>query len=197
MRINETVRTLSFNLLVIGNIPIDVINDVTSSLGSAFSSNVNVLSLSSLPKEFLSPLRGQYRADMINVWLYNEFSEHISNNSYLIALIDEDAYVPGLNFVFGLASPSLHVASVYLSRLKFALRYPRDMRHLIVRVRKEVMHEVGHLLGLEHCPNPLCVMHFSNSIFDTDRKSWMFCNECALKLKQRGIYLNEHFVLRE
>jgi hypothetical protein len=28
----------------------------------------------------------------------------------------------------------------------------------------ETVHELGHLLNLGHCPNPRCVMHFSNSL---------------------------------
>ncbi|OYT52052.1 MAG: hypothetical protein B6U73_00475 [Desulfurococcales archaeon ex4484_204] len=40
---------------------------------------------------------------------------------------------------------------------------------LLSRVRKEVMHEVDHLLGLNHCSNPLCIMRFSNSILDTNK----------------------------
>jgi len=44
---------------------------------------------------------------------------------------------------------------------------------------KEAVHEVGHTLGLAHCTNSSCVMFFSNSILDTDRKKSAFCEKCS------------------
>jgi len=46
------------------------------------------------------------------------------------------------------------------------------------RALTEAVHEVGHLLGIGHCPQPTCVMHFSNSLYDTDRKGPTFCSRC-------------------
>jgi archaemetzincin len=94
-----------------------------------------------------------------------------------------DLTVPGLNFVFGLADPRSRAAVISLARL-YPEFYgqPRDPRRFKARAIKEAVHELGHLLGLGHCPDPACVMSFSNSLADTDRKGPGFCAPCRAKL---------------
>jgi archaemetzincin len=50
---------------------------------------------------------------------------------------------------------------------------------------KEAIHELGHSYGLAHCSRPKCVMFFSNSLQDTDRKRSAFCVDCRMKLDKR------------
>jgi archaemetzincin len=90
-----------------------------------------------------------------------------------------DLTAPGLNFVFGLADPPSRCAVISLARL-YPEFYgqPRDPRLFKARALKEAVHELGHLWGLGHCPDPGCVMFFSNSLADTDRKGPGFCERC-------------------
>ena len=53
-----------------------------------------------------------------------------------------------------------------------------DQGLLNSRALKEAMHELAHVFGLGHCPDPWCQTHFSNSIEATDRKDWRYCNWC-------------------
>ena len=53
------------------------------------------------------------------------------------------------------------------------------------RALKEAVHELGHTLGLAHCPDAGCVMHFSNALVDTDRKGHRLCVVCERKLAPR------------
>ena len=48
---------------------------------------------------------------------------------------------------------------------------------------KEAIHELGHTFGLFHCNNKLCVVYFSNSLYDTDRKGKRLCLDCKNKLR--------------
>jgi archaemetzincin len=101
----------------------------------------------------------------------------------MLGITDVDLYVPELNFVFGQAYLSSGVAIISLTRLRqefYGLR--PDRRLLQERAFKETIHEIGHTYGLGHCHNPKCIMHFSNSLNDTDIKGTGFCDICRKQL---------------
>ena len=54
------------------------------------------------------------------------------------------------------------------------------------RALKECVHELGLTWGLRHCRDPRCVMHFSNSLLDTDAKGAAFCSRCRRRLERAG-----------
>lgn len=91
-----------------------------------------------------------------------------------LGITDDDLFVPGMNFVFGLASREAGAAVVSVNRLK-----DKDATAFAGRVIKEAVHEVGHLYGLSHCSDPGCVMHLSNTLSDTDSKADTFCPRCS------------------
>lgn len=101
----------------------------------------------------------------------------------ILGVTGVDLTAPGLNFVFGLADPRGRAAIISLARL-YPEFYgqPRDPGRFKARAVTEAVHELGHLMGLDHCPNPACVMAFSNSLADTDRKGPGFCRACREKL---------------
>ena len=90
-----------------------------------------------------------------------------------LILTGRDLFSASLNFVFGLARRDLQAAVVSWHRL-------RDDNITVFgdRLAKEMVHEVGHLEGLEHCPDPTCVMWFSNTLQETDKKGLNFCHIC-------------------
>jgi archaemetzincin len=101
----------------------------------------------------------------------------------ILGVTGVDLTAPGLNFVFGLADPPARCAVISLARL-YPEFYgqPRNPALFKERAVKEAVHELGHLLGLDHCPDPACVMAFSNSLADTDRKGPGFCERCRERL---------------
>jgi archaemetzincin len=101
----------------------------------------------------------------------------------VVGIADVDLYVPRLNFVFGEADIVSGTAIVSLCRLRqeyYGLAPDEGL--FLERATKEIVHELGHTFGLGHCPNNGCVMHFSNSLADTDLKKAHFCNKCRPKI---------------
>ncbi len=114
-------------------------------------------------------------------WLANVLLAHLvvpAGFDRVIGVTQVDLVVPPLNFVFGLAELSGQRAVISLARLK----HPNDEDLTLLRALKEALHELGHTLGLQHCPNPWCVASFSNSLADTDRKGPQFCAACYHRL---------------
>ncbi len=92
----------------------------------------------------------------------------------------------GLNFVFGQAAMGGPAAVIALPRLRQGFYgRPEDKALFHQRALKEAVHELGHTYGLGHCPDPTCVMHFSNSLPDTDRKGDSFCQRCKDEIRWR------------
>ena len=120
--------------------------------------------------------RKQYSAEEVNRRVYNAYKGFTDEGVMIVSIVEGDGYVDGLNFVFGLATPQFRVASVYTARLK-------DREKYVERLVKEIVHEIGHLLGLGHCSSDRCVMKFSNSIVEVDYKSEQFCNSCKARLR--------------
>nr|MDA3954291.1 matrixin family metalloprotease [Bacteroidales bacterium] len=51
------------------------------------------------------------------------------------------------------------------------------------RLRKVIIHEIGHMFGLIHCQNPVCVMRSSTYVEDLDQKSQNLCIKCRTKIE--------------
>ncbi len=90
----------------------------------------------------------------------------------LLGVADVDLYVPDLNFVFGEADARRGVAVFSLARL-----YDADEKLAARRTATEAIHELGHTYGLAHCSRSDCVMWFSNTLAESDRKGVRFCPE--------------------
>ena len=105
-------------------------------------------------------------------------------NERVVGITQVDLYAPRLNFVFGEADIISGLAIVSLCRLKqeyYGLSPDKNL--FLERATKEIVHELGHTFGLGHCPNARCVMHFSNSLADTDWKRTNFCDKCCPRME--------------
>jgi len=146
------------------------------------------------PIKYFNFKRKQYNASKLLLWLHNETKEY--NLDRVIGLAEIDAYVEGLNFVFGIASENLKTAIVFTLRLRpdfYGLNFNYNV--YLLRIVKEILHELGHTLYLDHCSNRKCVMSFSNSIVDVDYKEAAFCKTCVNKLSTVGFKVKNGGIL--
>ena len=110
--------------------------------------------------------RMQYNAPKLMDYLIKSTPKLRPNeDSVSLWIISDDLYVPGMNFVFGVAHPG-KAAVLSTHRL--------DSLDLI---HKEAIHETGHVFGLHHCTND-CVMQFSNSLDEAKAKPATLCKRC-------------------
>ena len=98
-----------------------------------------------------------------------------------VAITARPLDIPGLSLPFGYAFPDERVAVVSILGL---VPQPYRAKLMEQRLCKEVIHEAGHVLGLPHCMNETCVMHYSQALQDTDAKGCSFCPQCALELSK-------------
>jgi archaemetzincin len=174
---------MKIGILSVGQVDSNVINRIQENLNMLFPKTTCALLSETMPipSEAFNNARQQYRSDMILSRVHS-YADKDKALDQVLGIVDADIFVPRLNFVFGEAECPGKAALVSLWRLRPEF-YGKasNMELFLERITKEAMHELGHSLGLRHCSNPFCVMYFSNSIFETDRKQSLFCTKCYLK----------------
>jgi archaemetzincin len=124
--------------------------------------------------------RNQWYSPKLLVCFFEQFRPY--KDTKILFILDVDAYSDGLNYVLGEAYPKGGLGIIYLPRIRqefYGLK-PNDQL-FYERMVKESVHELGHVFGFVHCQSPRCVMHFSNSLHDTDTKGRSFCSSCRCK----------------
>lgn len=168
-------------LTPIGPLDKTAIQELRHKLQMTFGCPVSVAPALEIPEQTYDAERRQYLA---SGFLDILRSTSVKKNAKVLGVTGADLYTSGLAFVFGQADFT-GTAVISLYRLDpRTCNLPPDKNLLLARAVKEAVHELGHTTGLKHCPNPECVMFFSNSLDDTDRKQAAFCSQCRPKLLQ-------------
>ena len=160
-------------ILPLGEVEREVLEAIASGLHDVFGADAVIGRPVPVPAATYHPGRRQYHSSAILRLLVRSTA---GGRDRVLGVIDRDLYVPELNFVFGEADRDAGAAVISLLRLRqeyYGLG--SDRPRFVERAVKEAVHELGHTVGFGHCPDPRCIMHFSNSLADTDRKGPEFC----------------------
>lgn len=151
---------------------------VKQALKEAFGVDAEILAAKPLPKEAWYAPRGRWRADRLLESLGTgtpaDFKVVVGIASADISTTKGEHADWG---VFGLGE--LGGRTCVVSTFRLGAR-GADEAKLRDRLRKVVIHEVGHVIGLDHCPQAGCVMRDAeSSIATVDAETGKFCGECA------------------
>jgi archaemetzincin len=128
--------------------------------------------------EAFNSIRKQYHSTRIIAILENHPS--LSSFQKKLGITALDLYNPGMDgerFVIGESRSPGSSAIVSTYRLNC------NSNEFDSRVKKEVIHELGHMIGLTHCSDPECVMCHSVTVSDTDTKRIEYCTVCRRSLE--------------
>jgi len=165
-----------WTLVAIGALPSGLLESAASFLETATGRPAETYPETLEPRYAYDPRRAQYDTRKFIPVL--ELIAH-ERGTYVLGLADVDLFSAVFTFVFGEAR--LHgpagIVSVY--RLHPSLYGLGDDPSVFAgRMRRELLHEAGHLLGLIHCSDPDCAMRFSAVAEEIDLKRDEFCEGC-------------------
>jgi archaemetzincin len=168
------------------DVNIELINKISIKLKEIFKDCTLSSNKLEIPKKAFNARRRQYKSDL----LLSLLKEYAKDSPYekVVGLTFQDIYTENLNFIFGHAYLGGPACIVSLRRLDPTFYDEDDNEDILIeRAIKEIIHELGHCFGLNHCKNEKCVMTFSNIIFKIDSKTQDFCEKCKKLLEDSAL----------
>lgn len=135
--------------------------------------------------------RNQYYSTLFLERLAAKAPSHVLK---VLGITRVDLFIPILTHVYGEAQLGGKACIVSTHRLNEG--FPNILNETYkYRVAKEVIHELGHTFDLRHCRERHCIMHYSRTVKDVDRKSDQLCRYCRVLLSDELKRLGKGFPL--
>jgi len=177
-------RVVRLSLARIGLLAPNAIEEIVSCLEGTQTVEVEKLGVIISPESAFDGSRRQYRADI----LIELMKKSADPGRKTIGLCDIDLFLPLFTHLFGYAPLGGDRGIVSTARLKATEEkdFKENSRISAARGAKEVLHELGHLLGLKHCPVAWCVMKPSLEPEEIDSKDLSYCEVCTQLIKENA-----------
>lgn len=169
-------------ITAVGAVDADAMRAVETGIGRHLSLETCRLPVLTGPEFAWDAARCQFSSSAILGALVDRCPPGVSS---LAALTEADVFIPMLTFIYGQAQLGGVAALISLARLRQEFYgLPPDPHLLAVRAVKETLHELGHTLGLIHCPEKTCLMALATSIRQLDLKAEAYCETCAARVRR-------------
>jgi archaemetzincin len=157
---------------------------VSQALKAMYGLEVRVLPRTPLPQEAWYAPRSRYRAERLLRFLAGrrppDTARILGLTAEDISTTKGDIYDWG---VLGLGDLDGPAGVLSLFRCK---KGARSAAHARERLAKVAVHELGHALGLAHCPHPGCLMRDAEGKVSTTDDESDFCSACRIQLRAHG-----------
>lgn len=163
------------------------VTEVVKGLKTFYGLRVKVLKRRKLPRFAYYRPRRRYRAEKLLTYLGRVAPKTAYRVLGLTAV--DISTTKGRIYDWGIMGlADLSGRRCIISRYRCA-RGTKSRKHARHRLAKTAVHEIGHTLGLDHCPNQGCLLESGKGSNKTADRDYVLCKRCIRMLRKKGIVL--------
>jgi len=174
---------LTVHIVPIGPVPDKTIEQTAAALRDHAPVNPVIEQRHGFPRRTRSPRAGAYKAGVVLDWLDTLAIDH---DGKIMGLTEADIVTKkGKHPIWGiLGIGSIDGRCSLISTYRMKRKWENGgAPEVLVRERlwKIAIHELGHTLGLEHCPKVGCIMEDGHGTVKTVDRDTELCESCAAR----------------